>query len=917
MDMTVITYGGGEILKNIFESIAMLLNSQSGSLLKPLTIITVSIGALWAVLSSILANSSQAFLSKYLIPMVTIIGLLMIPSGSVHIEDVLKDRSYKIDHVPLFIAKFAELASTIGYKITVAVEKVMHVPNDTSYNSTGMIFGADSALDMSRYQISNAELDQNLRRFCKQCVLYDIALGRYTLDELKKSTDLWKFFGEKTSKVRMMTYTPIGEKEEGKKVRYVSCKDAIKNMTPYFNQEKRYFGQLDVIKNLPLTFQAITGIQREKGELISQQLMMHLLKDEYGGKNFASSRASAQQRNTYQILGSLASSSLITLRAVIEALIYASFIFILPLSVLPGGVKYLGTWMGLVVWIQMWPPFYAILNYIMQSVSHGYAETVFHSLTGAHRGLSLFTSIGINNLQTDIYALSGYLAASIPFLTYAILKGGVGSFIHLAGAMMTPAHTAASTAAAEQTTGNYSFGNASYGQTSYQNTSGLNTSLSPTISSGFFQENKGSHSVTYGGSEQIIKQSNSDLRTSVFSDDSFTQSLQKAKMHAESTAESSQKTYSENINSHARHMVDLSDHLSKSDSYSENISEREACDIQESARYFQNTAESWGKQHGLSSREGAEHLAGLGINFLVAGKSSVNLGASKDQALSSANNILKSEEFQHHFQRLQDFSQTKAANSLDEQGSRLVEGYSQSLEQMSSSQEAFQSAHTTLNQASENISWAEQNSHLIRRSLNQDFVNWATEQYAQEGGASKVESILTRGDRSEQESLVNHFIGHLRANVSEKHFSDSISSTDQLAPKGVSETDTESFMQQMVQEKQKGFSNHPHQKRDALGERFLEARDSTREDFRHTADKLDLSREKASEEFEEESGRLLITKAIKPKELAAKVLRSPPGSFLSKLGGKITGQENKKSEIKEAANSFQSQKAPFWMKKNT
>jgi conjugal transfer mating pair stabilization protein TraG len=469
MGMTVVTYGGGEILKNIFNAIAMLMNQRSGGIIQPLMMITASIGSVWAISKAFFSSSAQTFLLQFFFPFIAIVGLLMVPTATVHIEDVLKNRSETVDHVPLLVAKFAELSSSIGYQITRAIENTMHVPDDVSYNSTGMIFGADTAMDISRYKITNADLDKNLRTFCRQCILYDLHLGRYSIDELKKTTDLWKFLEERTSKVRMIKYTPIDSGTSPKNAStgvYLSCKDAIKTMTPYFELEKRYYGQLDVCKNLPLTFQALTGLQKDAEELISQQLMMNLLTNEYSGNNFANARAYVQQRNTYQVVGSLASSSLVTLRAVIEALIYAAFIFVLPLSILPGGIKFITTWVGLVLWIQLWPPFYAILNYIMQSVAHGYANTILHGVSGLHQGLSFFTSIGLHDLQQDIYALSGYLAASIPFITYAILKGGVGSFVQIAGSVMSPGHSAASTAAAEQTSGNYSFGNTSMGQMS-------------------------------------------------------------------------------------------------------------------------------------------------------------------------------------------------------------------------------------------------------------------------------------------------------------------------------------------------------------------------------------------------------------------------------------------------------------------
>ncbi|NGX62335.1 MAG: hypothetical protein K940chlam9_01832 [Chlamydiae bacterium] len=900
MALTVVTYGGGEILRNIFNALAMLLNGQGGGFLRPLLLITISIGSVWAVSKALFSNSAQAFLSQFLIPLIAIVGLLLTPTTSVHIEDILKDRSYKVDHVPFLLGKFAELSSSTGYQITKAIENVMHVPNDVSYNSTGMIFGADSAMDISRYQITDGDLANNLRSFTKQCVLYDIALGRYTLNEIKKASDLWKFFEENTSKVRIFPFYPTGE--------YLSCKQAIQKMAPLFEKEKGYYGQLDVCRNLPLTYQALTGMQKEREELISQQLMMNVLLDEYGGNSFASERAHLQQRSTYQTLGALASSSLVTLRAVIEALVYAAFIFILPLSVLPGGVKFLSTWAWLVLWIQLWPPFYAILNYIMQSVAHGYADTVFSGLTGAQCGLNLFTSIGIHNLQQDVYALSGYLAASIPFLTYAIIKGGVGSFIHLASSMMTPAHTAASASAAEQITGNYSFGNASFGQTSYQNTSGFHTSLSPNLSTGFFYENKGTHSTLYGPDEQILKQSNSELRTSLFSDDSINQSLQTSKMHAESDLQTTQDTYTEGLSDHSRNLADLSSHIANSENYSNNLSQREAYDLQESARYFQSTAENWGEQYGLSSRKSMEYLAGAGIDFFgCAAKGTNAFGSSRDEALSSAQNLVKSEEFQKNFQKLQDVSSSESYNHLDETGKRLVESTSHSFEQMQTSQHSFQTAQSNLNQLSENTTWAEQNSHLIRHSLNQDFVNWAQERYAHEGGFAKVEELLTKGDTPSQGILVNDFIKHIRTQTPPLSFPDHPS---QPTPSFSSEGAHANWQERLSSFKQQ-FSSPISQKQEALSSQFSQTQETHDKQFAQVTSKIQTSNQKAQEQFQSESSSetSLYTKPL------ALAKESGVGNLqkLASLLDKMNVPHPKEETV--IASNFQIQEEPFWMQK--
>ena len=915
MGLTVVTYGGGEVLSNIFNAIAMMMNSHHGGLIQPLMIISISIGAVWAASKAFFVSSAQAFLGQYIFPLIAIVGVLMVPTASVHIEDVLKNHSYKVDHVPFLVAKFAELSSSIGYQITVAAEKVMHVPNDITYNSTGMIFGSDTAMDMNRYKITNADLEKNLRSFCRQCVLYDLHLGRYSIDELKKTTDLWKFLEDKTSKVRMMKYAPIGKQETDKKAlsEYLSCKEAVKKMAPYFDQEKRYYAQLDVCKNLGLTFHALTGMQKQAEELISQQLMMNLLCDEYSGNNFAKGRAYLQQRNTYQVLGSLASSSLVTLRAVLEALVYAAFIFVLPLSVLPGGVKFITTWIGLVMWIQLWPPFYAILNYIMQSVAHGYSDTIFHGLAGAQQGLSLFTSVGVHNLQQDIYALSGYLAASIPFITYAILKGGVSSFVHLAGSIMSPAHSAASTAAAEQTMGNYSLSNASVGNMSYKNTSGLQTNMAPSLSGGFFYENSGISSSIHGHDEQVLKQSNSELRTSLFSDDSISQSMQTSKMHALSSTESAQRSYAEGISSHARNVADLSQHLANSENYSEGHSTREAYDLQESARYFQNVAESFGKQYGLSTRSSMEFLAGCGWDLVVTAKGSTGLGSSKEEALSSASNLVKSEEFQKHFQKIQDVSSSEGYNRLDDKGIRLAESCSHSAENMQSSQQSFQIAQSELNQISENASWAEQNSHLVRRSLNQDFVNWASAQFDHEGGFSKVQDLLNKGDPVTTGALVTGFVDHIRTHAHQIEAPELYRPPQEVAskelPNQILHQQAQKSVDEYLDSSRQLFSSHLSEGKSEIMNTFSTAQNIHKEQFDQVSSNIETQRIDTKDNMQSESDRFLFERPVDrvTDELAIGMKKISP--ILSKLNMPSISVEN------NTAGNFQIKEEPFWMKK--
>lgn len=205
MATTLITYDGGETLHPLFKSLVMLFNTNGG-FLNPLMAIAISCGAFVAIAKAFFSPNAEVFLPRFIFPLLAISRILLLPTTSVKIEDVLTKRSYKVDNVPWFLARTTEFISTIGYRITQAVESIMHIPNDLTYNTTGMVFGSETALDIGKYQITNAVLEQDLKPISNQCVFFDLALGKYSLNSLKATTDLWAFLKSNTSKVRMRPY---------------------------------------------------------------------------------------------------------------------------------------------------------------------------------------------------------------------------------------------------------------------------------------------------------------------------------------------------------------------------------------------------------------------------------------------------------------------------------------------------------------------------------------------------------------------------------------------------------------------------------------------------------------------------------------------------------------------------------------
>ncbi|MFI5344297.1 MAG: conjugal transfer protein TraG N-terminal domain-containing protein, partial [Chlamydiales bacterium] len=557
--------------------------------------------------------------------------------------------------------------------------------------------------------------------------------------------------------------------------RYLTCQETLKEITPLFEKEKAYYSQHELLKHLPLTYQVLTGIKKDNEELIGQQIMLGALSKGMTASNIAKLRAEAHQKSTYQVMGSMASNSLITMRVVLEALIYGSFIIVIPLALIPGGIKFVLSWVWLSVWIQLWPPFYAILNYIMQIAAKSFAASIMFGLSGDQIGMSLFTSAGLQNLHENISATAGYLSLSIPFISYTILQGAQ-SFVHLASTLAAPAQSAATGAAAEMTSGNYSFANTSFGQMSYQNTTALQSNTAPSISSGYTTETHGNYAITHAADgTTVVKQNDSTLISSLSSDKAISESLQHSYQTAKTHVNSEQQNYSDAISQSSRSMEDLTNHIGKSSSFVEGCSEREASALQESCGYMRNTVDNFASQHGVSTSQAYDMLvsggtsASAGINLFgngaiasLANNHNFSHGVGSSDALNAAMSISSSEDFQKHFNNISEFSKNSSHSLADDQGIRIASGFTESLDALKSSQQNYQNAFNEMTQASQNLNWAESNSHQIRRSLNQSFVDWSKEQL---GYGQTVEMLQSKCPEERERMMgefLNQHVSHLR-----------------------------------------------------------------------------------------------------------------------------------------------------------
>lgn len=760
MQFEIITFGNGEILKSVFDAIAMCLNAQTGTLYTPLLRIGMIFGVLWAAIYSIWGDYLKAW-GRATIPLVLIPPLLFVPSSSVYIHDVVRNYRDKVDHVPYGLAYVSHFVSQIGFAITKQVDRVFADVDDLKYHKSGFLMASNLIQQARTFRVVNEDVASTLREFVCQCVAYEAMLGyKYTFEDLRHSVDIWELVSARPSKIRSFIWKqPHKPDEAAAPPEIVSCYEGVKRFNLLWKGELDHaqtvfgaklfgnqgikntnplIGRQELLKYLPISYGFLSGLSKSADQILKQQMMIHAVVDGIEQKstalgnvpNFAARRAYLQQRSTYETLGAMASESLMTMKAVLEAIVYASFIFLVPLAVLPFGVKILLSWVQTLLWLQMWAPLYAILNFMM---SMGAKSKSLGMLSSSNPdGITIASSVGLMNLNADISAMAGYLAMSIPFLAIALIKG-VGSFVHMTSHLGNVSQGAASQAAGDAVTGNYSFGNVSGGNHQIANTSMLTQSHAASYKAGSFQLVDGrTDMTTMGDGSQIVNIGTSNLPVSINKAETDTAQLSEMATQSYQKGLTLSENSAKNITDSYRKMADLSKNLASSaslnDGVTQGVSTEQSSAIQQGVQLIEKFAES----NQISMEKAAslfgEVTAGGGvfIKGSVGGKTS--LSASDQELFQKAQDFAKDHNFHQVTREATQASKNISHNLSDESSRRLADSisgsYERGIQQRAEASKSYQEAESYSEQAMN----MRTNASSINAVYNQQFFEWLSEQ---------------------------------------------------------------------------------------------------------------------------------------------------------------------------------------------
>ena len=392
---------------------------------------------------------------KWLGTVVLVFSVLIVPKVTVGIVDKTGGSAVKVvDNVPLGVAVLGSITSTIGHTLTGLFETAFQVipgpgalPSELSYQQNGLMFGNRLIRETGNVVFQDPGFRTDLINFIHNCTTYDLVDGTLDPATFSSSGDVWPLMAS-PNPARFSTVTGAGG------ISIDTCPNVYLNLNGRLPaQITRIQGRLAFQLNPTLPGAAaaaaiagqvqqaylknsIANAASTAADIIRQNAVLNAIEDTgkiVGQKvndpaamvlAVGRAQAVAQQNASWLNYGKVAEQALPVFRNVVEAVTYALFPLFVLLLLLTSGREAMMAFKGyaaILIWIQLWPPLYAILNY-MASIYAAYDLAAAADIGTGTKALALQTASTIYSRAISGEAVVGYLAISVPFIAWAALK---------------------------------------------------------------------------------------------------------------------------------------------------------------------------------------------------------------------------------------------------------------------------------------------------------------------------------------------------------------------------------------------------------------------------------------------------------------------------------------------------------------
>lgn len=798
---TIYVMSGGGFFNVAFNGVATLIRSSTWDSLFGIVGFFSAMVLFWVYLRSNDPKEVVKFIAVFLF----ITSVLIIPKRSVHIVDLTSPASvYKVDNVPAGLAVPFRFVTSFGASLTKAFELVFHTPDSVTYSKTGMLFGANLMANTTDMMSQNGELSQLFADYVRQCVIGDIMLtSKYSMQELMHSTNPYELIFKKPSPLRGVI-VPYGNNLATPG--FQTCEELANNvLKPAMEVEtrqggktwdyyvKRLFGTRPSSHTLFAQMMADSyGFYYQGGrsasEIMRQNVTMSALRQGITSHSAASGNAASlvnlanissasKMRLSQAAAGGLAANFTPVMHTVLMAMLVGMFPIIILLAALHDfTIPVLKGYVLSIVYLQSWPPLYALLNYAMS----------FY-LRGETSGLN-FTLAGTSTIQqthSDIGLMAAWLSNAIPFIA-AGLVFGLWRVVSQAGNYLgSSINSNASAAASQATDGSWSFNNMQM-----DNVAGHKWDTNQSFRDGQMTTQHASGATTTqtqsGGLIHDARSGVSSLATDIQFGKMVSSGYQAQQREAESQVRSLSQGISHSSQLAGSQLSQWAQQRGNSDTFTQGADNSSSTNATAAISRLESAAKSYAQRNGVSVGEAVTQMMSMsqsgnlttgvsgsaGFNFGVVGakghvdasykgSSGSSHGVNSDQVKQVRSDrdmtTQESKDFRESMDVINSTRVTDSGSSTHNASGSLSSQISSSLSELQSQIRQYNDALNRSSEYAQMASYAENNSANINSNYSQEFVR-----YAHEVAPGRATAMLTdSGDpqlRAEREQLAQQFV---------------------------------------------------------------------------------------------------------------------------------------------------------------
>ena len=802
MIFEVFSYWNIRELELVFNAVAAIVGS--GDYLGLLR--TLALVGLLAMAMAVLAGFSQLpDFGRWVIMLALFNAMLLVPKVNVVITDRTGTQpSATVANVPIGLAAFAHSISHIGDWLTRSFETTFSLPADIQFRTNGTLFGHRVQQEVLHTKFDNSILTGSLMEFYRECVIPEYSTGFVVASDLAKSNDIWTYLSGKTNPGRLVTIrtipgvpVPTATDAYGCDVAYtyLTAQIVAVNTQQMNTLGRRLYpglstaaanaavqGAIQTSTNYMLGV-STTALDATKQAAMSNFMIdaQYMLPAQLGdaasaSANLGQAQAIRSTSESYKMMAKMAESTMPKVKNIVEIVQYSVFPIILLLVLLSGhkGGLVLKAYVMSLVWVQLWPPLYAVMHLVMTMHAKDLA-----AMTGG-LGLSMSQYSLVNNAYISDEAIAGMIAATaIPAIAAAIVKGGDVGAQAIAG-MVSPARESERIASG-MSSGNLQMGNASLGNQSFDTMSGLQHNTRPTIRQGGFESTAQDGVKRFTGTDangnamQINDASGAvhTLPTKINLGSKASGALQTASENSERTAFTESVAAREAMTSALSQTASFEKGHGKSAAAGQQDMTSSQASFLQSYNEAQKIAHNYASGHGLSQKQEAELIASAsaeasgGINIFGNG-ATVSAGATVKGKSSSgttqmqnvAHQLAQDKGFANAITAMKSAAHQDTFTQGEDKTAKAAQGIRSSFDQAKSHDESAQAAHEKSLTFKEAASRTKEMAGSYDANYTNEFVGWMQTQSDRTGHRYTVDDVtdMALHDKGVLEQYADRFV---------------------------------------------------------------------------------------------------------------------------------------------------------------